>query len=91
MKRNPFIFLIAALPFAACDSKQEGARKAGLENHADNLEDAAKGTKKEAERTADSTEENKKKVDREAEAIRIEGERKADALKDAAKATRDQK
>lgn len=91
MKTIPFILIIATLSFAGCDSKEEKARKAALENRADSLEDAAKSTTKDADRAADSTEENKKKLDREAEAIRIEGERKAEALKDAAKATRDQK
>ena len=91
MKTVPSLILLAALALTACDSKDEKARKAALENRADTMEDAAKDTKKSAERVADATEDSKTKRDREAKAIRIEGHRKADALKDAAKATRDQK
>ncbi len=79
------------LALTACDSKEEQARKDALENRADSLEDQAKAAKKNAERAADATEDTKKNVDRSAEAIRIEGERKANALKEAAKETRDQK
>ena len=91
MKTIPSLILITALALTACDSKEEKARKAALENRADSLEDAAKAAKKSSERAADATEDSKKQLDREAEAIRIEGQRKADALKDAAKATREQK
>ena len=93
MKSIPtiIIFTVAAFAFTACDSKEEQARKDVLENRADSLEDAAKAAKKNAERAADTTEDSKKKLDREAEAIRIEGERKANALKEAAKETREQK
>ena len=91
MKSIPFIALTAALALTACDSKEEKARKAALENRADSMEDAAKDTKKAAERSADATEDSKKQLDRKAEAIRIEGKREADALKDAAKDVREQK
>ncbi len=91
MKTIPSLIVIAVLSLTACDSKEEKARKAALENRADSIEDAAKDTKKSSERAADATEDSKTKLDREAEAIRIEGQRKADALRDAAKATRDQK
>ena len=91
MKTIPTIVLMAALALTACDSKEEKARKASLENQADGLEDAAKATKKNAERAADATEDSKKQVDRQAEAIRIEGQRQADGLKEAAKDTRDAK
>ncbi len=46
MKHIPSLLLITALAFTACDSKEERARKAALENHADSLEDQAKATKK---------------------------------------------
>lgn len=91
MKNIPSLLLFTALAFTACDSKDEQARKASLENRADSLEDQAKATKKNAERAADATEDSKKQLDRKAEAIRIEGKREVDALKDAAKETRDQK
>ncbi len=91
MKSIPTLILLATFAFTACDSKEEKARKASLENRADSMEDAAKDTKKAAERAAEATEDSKKQLDRKAEAIRIEGKREADALKDAAKETRDQK
>lgn len=91
MKNIPSLLLITAFAFTACDSKQEQARKADLENRADSLEDQAKATKKAAERAADATEDSKKQIDRKAEAIRIEGKREAEALKEAAKQTREQK
>jgi hypothetical protein len=91
MKNIPSLFLVTALAFFACDSKEERDRKAILENRADSLDDQAKTTKKNAERAASATEDSKKELDRKAEAIRIEGERKADQLKEAAKETREQK
>ena len=91
MKSIPSLIIITAFTLSACDSGDEKARKAALENRADSMEDAAKATKKNAERAADATEDSKKELDRKAEAIRIEGERKAAALKEAAKETRDQK
>lgn len=91
MKTIPSLIIVIALAFTACDSKQEQARKADLENRADSLEDQAKATKKAAEREADAVEEGKKQLDRKAEAVRIEGKREAEALKDAAKQTREQK
>lgn len=91
MKSIPSFLFITALALAGCDSKEEAARKAALENRADSLEDRAKATKKAAEATADATEDSKKQLDRKAEAVRIEGKRQADALKEAAKETRDQK
>jgi hypothetical protein len=68
---------LAVLTFAACDSKQEELRKAELENRADKLEEAAKATKKAA--------------DGDATVVKKEGEAKAEALKEAAEKTRDQK
>ena len=91
MKYISTIVLVAALTLTACDSQEEKARKASLENRADSMEDAAKDTKKAADRAADATEDAKKQLDRKAEAIRIEGQRQADGLKDAAKETRDAK
>ncbi len=91
MKNISFVLIAAAFALTACDSKEEQARKASLENRADNLEDQAKATKKASEQAADATEDSKKNLDRKAEAIRIEGKREADALKDAAKDTREQK
>ncbi|MGB8166851.1 MAG: hypothetical protein WCF18_05130 [Chthoniobacteraceae bacterium] len=72
-----FLLPVAVLTLAACDSKQEQLRKAELENRADKLEDAAKSAKKSAD--ADAT------------VVKKEGEAKAEALKDAADKTRDQK
>lgn len=83
--------LISTLALTACDSKQEQARKADLENRADSLEDQAKATKKAAERDGETIEDSKKQIQRKAEAARIEGEFKAEALKKAAKQTREQK
>jgi hypothetical protein len=71
------LLALSALTFAACDSKQEEARKAQLENRADKLEEAAKATKKAA--------------DGDATVVKKEGEAKAEALKEAADKTRDQK
>jgi len=77
MKLTPYLLItVTAFAFAACD-KQEKARKDALENRADALEDAADKAKKDAKRNA--------------EAERIEGERKAAALKAEAERTRDQK
>ena len=67
---------MAALAFSGCD-RQEKARKDALENRADSLEDAADKAKKDAKRAA--------------EADRIEGERRAAALKEEAERTRDKK
>ena len=71
------LLALSALTLAACDSKQEQLRKAELENRADRLEDAAKATKKAA--------------DGDAAVVKKEGEAKAEALKEAADKTRDQK
>lgn len=71
------LLALSALALAACDSKQEQLRKAELENRADRLEDAAKATKKAA--------------DGDAEVVKKQGEAKAEALKEAADKTRDQK
>ena len=68
---------LSALTFAACDSKQEQARKAELENRADKLEEAAKATEKAAEGDA--------------KVVEKRGEAQAEALKNAAEKTRDQK
>lgn len=78
MKTLTIVSLTAlALTFTACDSKQEQARKAELESKADKLEDAAKA----AEHGAKS----------DAEVVKKQGEAQAEALKDAADRTRDQK
>jgi hypothetical protein len=63
--------------FTACDSKREQAEKAALEAKADKLEDAAKATKDGAKGDA--------------EVVKKQGEAQAEALKDAADRTRDQK
>jgi sialic acid synthase SpsE len=68
---------LTALTLAACDSKQEQLRKAELENHADKLDEAAKATKKAAEGDA--------------AVVKKQGEAQAEALKNAADKTRDQK
>jgi len=68
---------LIALTFAACDSKQEQARKAELDAQATKLDDAAKASKKDAEADAKVT--------------KKEGEAKAEALKDEANRVRDQK
>jgi hypothetical protein len=71
------LLTLSALTLAACDSKQEELRKAELENRADKLEDAAKSAKKAAEGDA--------------AVVKKEGEARAEALKEAAEKTRDQK
>ena len=68
---------LTALALAACDSKQEEARKAELDAKATKLDEAAKATKKDAEADAKVT--------------KKEGEAKAEALKDEASRVRDQK
>jgi len=68
---------LGALAFAACDSKQEQARKAELEARADKLEEAAKATEKNAKSDAN--------------VVKKEGEAKAEALKDEAARTREAK
>jgi len=68
---------LTALTLAACDSKQEQARKAELDAQATKLEGAAKATEKNAEADA--------------KAAKKEGEAKAEALKDEAQRVRDQK
>ena len=78
MKALPYLTAaIVAFGFCACDSKEEKLHKEALENKADALEDAAKQTKKNAELTA--------------KADNLEGERKAEALKNEAERTRDKK
>ncbi len=78
MKSLTIVSLTAlSLSFAACDSKQEQARKAEIEAKADKLEEAAKATEKNAK--SDS------------EVVKKQGEANAEALKDAADKTRDQK
>lgn len=76
MKTLPLL-AVAALAFTACDSKQEEARKASLENHADKLDEAAKATKKAAAGDAD--------------VAKKEGEAAAEALKNQAEKVREQK
>ncbi len=68
---------LTALTLTACDSKQEQVRKTELENRADKLEEQAKATEK---ATAGD-----------AKVLKKEGEAKAEALKEAADKTRDQK
>ena len=68
---------LTALALAACDSKQEQARKAELDARAEKLEDAAKSAQKEG------------KVD--AEVAKKEAAAKAEALKNEADRVRDQK
>ncbi len=78
MKTTSFLLAsIIALATAGCDSKEEKLRKEALENRAKALEDDASKAKKDAERAA--------------EAQRIEGERKAAALKAEAERAREQK
>jgi len=71
------IVCLTALSFAACDSKQEQARKAELDAKADKLEQAAKTTEKNAKSDA--------------EVVKKEGAAEAESLKNAADKTRDQK
>ncbi|MEP6668360.1 MAG: hypothetical protein ABJF10_04360 [Chthoniobacter sp.] len=68
---------LTALTLAACDSKQEQARKAELDAQATKLDAAAAATKKGAEADA--------------EVAKKEGAAKAEALKDQADRVRDQK
>src|SRR5437764_14873886 len=78
MKLAPYLLVVVtAFAFPGCDSKEEKARKEALENKAKSLEDAAAKAKKDATRAA--------------EADRIEGERKAAALKAEAERTRENK
>lgn len=72
MKLIPILTLTATFAFSACDSKQEQAREKTLENRADNLEDAAKATKKNADDQADVT---KKSADAQADALKKEADR----------------
>lgn len=72
MKLTPILILTAAFAFAACDSKQEQAREKALENRADNLEDAAKATKQNANGQAEMT---KKSADAQADALKKEADR----------------
>jgi hypothetical protein len=74
---TPISFVTLTLAFAACDSKQEQARKAALEARSDKLEEAAKATKKGAEADA--------------EVVKKEGAAQAEALKNEADRVRDQK
>jgi uncharacterized protein YcfL len=76
MKILAFVSL-AALTLTACDSKQEQARKAEIDAHAEKLEDAAKATKKDGELDA--------------EVAKKEAAAKAEALKAEADKVRDQK
>lgn len=71
------LIALTALTLTACDSKKEELRKAELENHADKLEEAAKATKKAAVGDA--------------EVVKKKGEAEAEALKNAAEKTREQK
>ena len=73
----PTIVCLTSLLFTACDSKQEEARKADLENRADKMEEAATATKKAAAGDA--------------QVVKKEGEAEADALKKQADKVRDQK
>lgn len=78
MKITPYLLLtITALTFSACDSKEEKLRKEALENKAKALEDDATKAKTDGKRDA--------------EADKIEAERKAAALEAEAERTREQK
>ncbi len=66
---------VFTLAFAACDSKQEQARKAELEAKAEKLEEAAKATKKGAEADAEVA---KKQGAAQAEALKNEADRVRD-------------
>ncbi len=72
MKFIPILTLTAAFALTACDSKQEQAREKTLENQADNLEDAAKATKKNVDAQADAA---KKAADAQADALKKEADR----------------
>ncbi len=71
------IVCLTAFSLAACDSKQEEARKAELDAKADKLDQAAKSTEKNAKTDAD--------------VVKKEGAAEAESLKNAADKTRDQK
>jgi hypothetical protein len=88
--------VVAAVAFAACDSRQENARENNLERKADNLEDAADVVRTQAEKTADAVERNdaglnSSTTEKTADAVREAGERKADALEDQADIEREKK
>ena len=69
------IVSLAALAFTACDSKQEEARKAEIDAHAEKLDDAAKTTKKDGEIDADVA---KKEAAAKAEALKAEADKVRD-------------
>jgi len=75
--RTLILASLATISLAACNSKQEEARKAELEARADKLEEASKATKKGAESDAD--------------VVKKQGAAKAEVLKDEADRVRDQK
>jgi len=75
--KNILLIPLTAFAFAACDSKQEQARKAELEARADKLEEVAKAT--EANAKTDAT------------VVKKQGEAQAEALKAEADRTRDKK
>jgi|GEM_PF-4797774 len=76
--KTPWLLLpCLCLALSGCDSKEEKIRKQELENKADRLEDAGKAAKD--------------KADRDANAIKKEGELEKERLKNEADKTRDQK
>ena len=94
MKILPITALAATLclGFAACDSKEEKARKAALEGRSDSLENRADDVRKETKADAKNME-NAGNLQSEAEAKNLKkaGEATADALEDKAKQTREAK
>jgi len=95
-----YLLPIAALSFAACDSKTENERDASLEKKADALEDQADTTRNVTEKKADAIEDTKvggdklkltTPQDNAANAVRDAGAAKADGLENTADAVRDQK
>lgn len=91
MKIISSVVLVAAVVFAGCDSAEEKARKAAVENRAQSLEEAASAAKREGEREADAIEEGKRQLDRKAQAVRIEAQREAEVLQEAARKAREMK
>ncbi len=93
MKTTPFALVTATLclGFAACDSKQEKARKAEIEAHADSLENKAGAVRDQTKTDANNLEKVGKlqaEADKDGSAARMRAEKQAaeDAAKNLKKA-----
>ena len=103
MKTMKTLIAITALFTAACDSKVESSRKDALETKADALENKAKDVAKDAKSDAAALTKqaeldaaaakalSKRTAEETAESVRLSGERAAEALRNKAQETREQK